>query len=106
MTGRHPTPSDRSARGRIVVTTGGTGGHVFPARALAAELIQRGWTVDFATDARGVAHVRMPEGVTVHALPAGGVSGMGLARRVRGAVDLLRGVARARGCCAGWRRPP
>ncbi|MEN2978798.1 undecaprenyldiphospho-muramoylpentapeptide beta-N-acetylglucosaminyltransferase [Tistrella bauzanensis] len=97
MTGRHPTPSDRSARGRIVVTTGGTGGHVFPARALAAELIRRGWTVDFATDARGVAHVRMPEGVTVHALPAGGVSGMGLARRVRGAVDLLRGVARARG---------
>ncbi|WP_082828337.1 undecaprenyldiphospho-muramoylpentapeptide beta-N-acetylglucosaminyltransferase [Tistrella mobilis] len=84
-------------RGRIVVTTGGTGGHVFPARALAAELIRRGWTVDFATDARGVAHVRMPEGVDVHALPAGGVSGMGMGRRLKGAVELLRGVARARG---------
>lgn len=97
MSGRPSTATDRAMRGRIVVTTGGTGGHVFPARALAAELIRRGWTVDFATDARGVAHVRMPDGVAVHALPAGGVSGMGLGRRVRGAVELLRGVARARG---------
>lgn len=36
-----------------VVAAGGTGGHLFPAEALARELIARGWRVVLATDARG-----------------------------------------------------
>ena len=36
-----------------VLAAGGTGGHLFPAQALAEELIARGWRVVLATDDRG-----------------------------------------------------
>lgn len=40
------------AKGAILVAAGGTGGHLFPAEALAHELIGRGWAVHLATDDR------------------------------------------------------
>lgn len=39
-----------------VVAAGGTGGHLFPAEALARELLTRGWRIVLATDARGAAY--------------------------------------------------
>ena len=36
-----------------VIAAGGTGGHMFPAQALAEELLARGWRVTLSTDARG-----------------------------------------------------
>lgn len=42
------------ARGKLaVVAAGGTGGHLFPAEALARVLSDRGWRVALATDERG-----------------------------------------------------
>ncbi|WP_246658918.1 glycosyltransferase, partial [Aminobacter sp. J44] len=38
--------------GTILLAAGGTGGHVFPAEALAHELTARGWQVHLATDNR------------------------------------------------------
>ena len=43
-------------RPRIVLAAGGTGGHLFPAEALAGELAQRGIEVHLATDTRGMAY--------------------------------------------------
>lgn len=40
------------SKGVIVLAAGGTGGHLFPAEALAHELKTRGWDVHLATDAR------------------------------------------------------
>ncbi|CAN7476917.1 undecaprenyldiphospho-muramoylpentapeptide beta-N-acetylglucosaminyltransferase [Mesorhizobium sp. LjRoot246] len=40
------------ARGVILLAAGGTGGHLFPAEALAHELNGRGWSVHLATDDR------------------------------------------------------
>jgi len=37
----------------LVIAAGGTGGHMFPAQALAAEMLARGWPVKLSTDARG-----------------------------------------------------
>src|SRR5258706_6887763 len=36
-----------------MLSAGGTGGHLFPAQALAEELIRRGYEVDLITDTRG-----------------------------------------------------
>lgn len=39
-------------KGTILLSAGGTGGHLFPAEALAHEMVERGWTVHLATDDR------------------------------------------------------
>ena len=40
----------------VLLAAGGTGGHLFPAEALATILVQRGYRVHLATDARGMAY--------------------------------------------------
>ena len=37
----------------VVIAAGGTGGHMFPARAFADEMIARGWKVGLISDKRG-----------------------------------------------------
>lgn len=37
----------------LLIAAGGTGGHMFPAQALAETMIARGWRVKLSTDARG-----------------------------------------------------
>lgn len=40
------------SKGVVLLCAGGTGGHLFPAEALAHELVSRGWSVHLATDER------------------------------------------------------
>jgi UDP-N-acetylglucosamine--N-acetylmuramyl-(pentapeptide) pyrophosphoryl-undecaprenol N-acetylglucosamine transferase len=54
----------------IVLTAGGTGGHLFPAHALASELIRRGYEVDLITDMRTSYLGNDFPGRTVHRVPA------------------------------------
>jgi len=50
------------AKGTILISAGGTGGHLFPAEALAYELKARGWSVPLATDERAARYAeRFPE---------------------------------------------
>ncbi|GAA6161576.1 UDP-N-acetylglucosamine--N-acetylmuramyl-(pentapeptide) pyrophosphoryl-undecaprenol N-acetylglucosamine transferase [Ruegeria sp. HU-ET01832] len=37
----------------LLIAAGGTGGHMFPAQALAEAMLQKGWRVRLSTDARG-----------------------------------------------------
>ena len=56
----------------FVLAAGGTGGHMIPAHALAAELKSRGHGVLLITDERGARFPGLFEDVPVHILPAGG----------------------------------
>ncbi len=46
-----------TSHGRIIIASGGTGGHVFPATVLGDELLSRGYEVVFATDKRGLKYL-------------------------------------------------
>ncbi|WP_425072608.1 UDP-N-acetylglucosamine--N-acetylmuramyl-(pentapeptide) pyrophosphoryl-undecaprenol N-acetylglucosamine transferase [Sagittula sp. S175] len=50
----------------LVMAAGGTGGHMFPAQALAEIMLARGWRVKLSTDARGARYTgAFPEGVEI-----------------------------------------
>jgi UDP-N-acetylglucosamine--N-acetylmuramyl-(pentapeptide) pyrophosphoryl-undecaprenol N-acetylglucosamine transferase len=58
----------------FVLAAGGTGGHMMPAHALAAELVARGHQVALITDERGAKIPGLFDGVQTHILPAGRIS--------------------------------
>jgi UDP-N-acetylglucosamine--N-acetylmuramyl-(pentapeptide) pyrophosphoryl-undecaprenol N-acetylglucosamine transferase len=59
----------------FVLAAGGTGGHRFPAEALAGELIARGRRVHLLTDARTDGFAAPPAGIEVHQVRAGRLGG-------------------------------
>jgi UDP-N-acetylglucosamine--N-acetylmuramyl-(pentapeptide) pyrophosphoryl-undecaprenol N-acetylglucosamine transferase len=59
----------------ITLAAGGTGGHMVPAHALAAELKSRGHGVMLVTDERGAKIPGLFEDVPTHILPAGRLGG-------------------------------
>lgn len=61
----------RGASRHFVLAAGGTGGHLIPAFALAAELHVRGHHVALITDERGANIPGKPDYLTAHVLPAG-----------------------------------
>lgn len=77
-----------------VLAAGGTGGHMVPAAALAAELMQRGHRVALVSDDRGVRFPGLFEDVETHVLPAGRLGG-GPLGWVRAARKVLAGRAMA-----------
>jgi UDP-N-acetylglucosamine--N-acetylmuramyl-(pentapeptide) pyrophosphoryl-undecaprenol N-acetylglucosamine transferase len=92
----------RAASGSlIVVAAGGTGGHLAPAEAVAAALLDRGARVLFMTDQRGAAW-RSPvfDATGRIILPGGGLARVGPLGAAKGAAGLLQGVLRARAILA------
>mgnify|MGYP001342183759 CR=1 FL=1 len=58
----------------FVLAAGGTGGHMMPAHALAAELVARGHRVALVTDERGAKIPGLFDDVQTHILPAGRIT--------------------------------
>ena len=77
-----------------VVAAGGTGGHMFPAEALAREMAARGWRVVLATDRRGEQYA--------HAFPAeerlalDAATGRGPIGLMKAGLAILKGVGQAK----------
>ena len=85
----------------IVIAAGGTGGHFFPAEALASELVARGHRVALMTDAR--AATKLPasfQGREVYVLRGAGVAGRGLRRQAAALAGLALGTMQARSILA------
>jgi len=80
----------------VILAAGGTGGHMVPAHALAAELTARKIGVALITDDRGARFPGLFDGVPVHILPAGRLGGGPLGwLKALGAVIRGRRQARA-----------
>ncbi|WP_448191181.1 undecaprenyldiphospho-muramoylpentapeptide beta-N-acetylglucosaminyltransferase [Azospirillum sp. sgz301742] len=79
----------------IILAAGGTGGHIFPAEALARELLARGHAVTLITDKRGHAFGDTLPEVPVHRIRAASPSG-GVLGKLKGAVQLAIGIFDAR----------
>ena len=81
----------------IVIAAGGTGGHFFPAAALAAELLSRGHRVALMTDARsGGLKSEVFAGRETFVLRGAGIAGRGALRAGQAALALAAGTAQAR----------
>lgn len=80
--------------GLVVLAAGGTGGHMFPAEALARALLLRGRRVALMTDIRGEAFGERLPGVVLHRVRAGRLSG-NMLRKALGLVELALGTFEA-----------
>jgi len=82
----------------IAIAAGGTGGHLFPAEALAAELSARGQRIVLFTDARSAAF-DSPAFATAErfVIKGEGIAGRSVLRASRGAAMLAAGTMTARG---------
>ncbi|MGD0102806.1 MAG: undecaprenyldiphospho-muramoylpentapeptide beta-N-acetylglucosaminyltransferase [Rhodopila sp.] len=85
----------------IVIAAGGTGGHFFPAEALAAELVARGHRIVLMTDARSGA-LSSPTFAEreQYVIRGAGIAGRGLWRGAKAIGALAAGVVQARGLLA------
>jgi UDP-N-acetylglucosamine--N-acetylmuramyl-(pentapeptide) pyrophosphoryl-undecaprenol N-acetylglucosamine transferase len=79
----------------FALAAGGTGGHMIPAHALAAELKSRGHGVLLITDERGARFPGLFKDVPVHILPAGRLGG-GPIGYLKAGVAVLRGRGEAK----------
>lgn len=82
----------------LMIMAGGTGGHVFPALAVAEALRAEGWQIHWlGTRGRLEEKVVPQHGIPIHYLPVQGLRGHGLQRRLLAPINLLRALWR------GWR---
>lgn len=81
----------------IVIMAGGTGGHVFPALAVAQSLIDKGWQVSWLGTQKGLESRVIPEqGIAIDWLSVAGVRGKGVLAKIKALFMLFKACAQAR----------
>ncbi|MBE3637117.1 UDP-N-acetylglucosamine--N-acetylmuramyl-(pentapeptide) pyrophosphoryl-undecaprenol N-acetylglucosamine transferase [Mangrovicoccus algicola] len=80
----------------LVIAAGGTGGHMFPAQALAEEMLARGWRVKLSTDERGARYAGgFPDAVEREIVASATFARGGGLARAAVPLKILAGVASA-----------
>lgn len=80
----------------LLISAGGTGGHMFPAQALAEAMVRKGWRVKLSTDARGARYAGgFPHVVKVEQVESATFARGGLLAKLAVPFRILGGVLSA-----------
>lgn len=81
---------------RIVIMAGGTGGHVFPALAVAQSLIEKGWQVSWLGTQKGLESRVIPEnGIAIDTISVAGIRGKGWLSKITAVFGLCKACVQA-----------
>ncbi len=81
----------------LIIAAGGTGGHMFPAQALAEAMLRRGWRVKLSTDARGARYTGgFPHVVKIEQVSSATFARGGLPGKAAAPFRIVGGVVSAR----------
>ncbi len=98
--------SSESPGVRVLITGGGTGGHVYPGLAVAEALqhLAPGAEIRFAGTTRGIESVLVPRaGYRLHTVPASGLRGLGNKARLLFVLNFLGGFLQSFALLVTWR---
>ena len=85
-----------AANKRILIMAGGTGGHIFPAIAVAEKLQAEGWDIQWlGTADRMEAQIVPKHGFTLHCLKVTGLRGRGVVAKLYALIALVKAIYQA-----------
>lgn len=81
----------------LVIAAGGTGGHMFPAQALAEAILARGWRVKLSTDDRGARYAGgFPDAVEINVVKSATFARGGIVAKLAVPFRILAGIGGAK----------